>query len=154
MEINGISFEDWAAAAANIAYGTPFEKILEILGIEEAVWEDTNKKWGEKLGDLMASDMQVATKYAEIFSNPKVGKFAEADTGTASIEETLKIAPDYDTYMKIFMHQSKAAEVGLDPGEILAEYGLNIGQWGQLNSHWSEWVRVNINENEDPEASR
>ncbi len=79
-KINGISFEDWAAASAHIAHGTPFEEVLKILGIEEPVWEDTNKKWGEKMADLGAKDMSIMVKYGEIFQNPKVGKFANTDS--------------------------------------------------------------------------
>ncbi|MBS9767221.1 MAG: hypothetical protein KGV44_06750 [Flavobacteriaceae bacterium] len=152
-KINGISFEDWAAAAANIAHGMPFEEILKILEIEEPVWEDTNKQWGEKMADLMSSNMEVAVKYGEIFQNPKVGKFANAGSGSMpSLEDTLKLVPDYDTFVKISEHQSAGYAVGLDAGEIIESYGLSVGQWGQISSYWSGWVRENINEKEDPEA--
>ncbi|PID67819.1 MAG: hypothetical protein CR968_04730 [Flavobacteriia bacterium] len=150
-QINGISFEDWAAACANIAHGTPFEQVLTILGIEEPVWEDTNKKWGEKLADLGAKDMNIMVKYGEIFQNPKVGKFANSDL-TPGMDDVLKIVPDYDTFVKISEHQSAGAAIGLDPGEIIASYGLSLGQWGQIGGYWSGWVKENIHDKEDPEA--
>ncbi len=150
-QINGISFEDWAAACANIAHGTPFEQVLTILGIEEPVWEDTNRKWGEKLADLGAKDMSIMVKYGEIFQNPKVGKFAGSDL-TPSMDDVLKIVPDYDTFVKISEHQSAGAAIGLDPGEIIASYGLSLGQWGQIGGYWSGWIKENIHDKEDPEA--
>lgn len=151
--INGISFEDWAAASANIANGMSGEEVYKILGIEAPVWEDTNKKWGEKMADLDSGDpeMKNARKFAEIFQNPKVGKFANAGN-TASMGDTLKLVPDFDTFTKISVHQSKAAEVGLDPGEVIANYGLSLQQWGQVAMHYSNWVKEKIHEeNATPE---
>lgn len=143
MKINGIGFEDWAAAAANIAHGMPEEEVCKILGIEMPVWADTNVQWGEKMADLMASDMEIAMKYGEIFQNPKVGKFANVGD-TTNMEEVLQKVPDWDTFVKITEHQSKAAEVGLDAGEIIDGYGLSLQQWGQVGMHYSNWVKENI----------
>ncbi len=95
-KINGISFEDWAAASAHIAHGTPFEEVLKILGIEESVWEDTNKKWSEKMADLGAKDMSIMVKYGEIFQNPNVGKFANANSTPSIDNEDDNDDNDYD----------------------------------------------------------
>lgn len=76
-KINGISFEDWAAACAHLAQGMPESEVIATLGIETPVWQDTNDQWTNKLGDLMAQDMNVATQYGEIFANPKVGNLQE-----------------------------------------------------------------------------
>lgn len=151
--INGVTFEDWAAACANMAAGMSPEEVYKILGIETPVWEETNKKWGEKMADLASSNMEIAMQYAQIFQNPKVGKFANVGN-TASIEDTLKLVPDYDTFTKITVHQSKASEVGLDAGQIIAEYGLSLQQWGQISGHYSNWVREKIHEgNATPEEA-
>ena len=42
--INGVTFRDYACAAANLAGGMPVEKICEVLGIEIPVWEATNEE--------------------------------------------------------------------------------------------------------------
>lgn len=134
--INGITFEDWAAACGNLAQGMSEEQILQTLGMEKPVWDDTNTKWADKLGDLMAENMNIATRYGEIFANPKVGKFAYVETQAVAIEELLKIVPDHNTYQKIFWHQSIASQHGVDPGAIIESYGLDIGKWGSLNMHY------------------
>ncbi len=134
--INGITFEDWAAACGNLTQGMSEEQIMQILGIEKPVWDETNTQWAEKLGDLMTEDMSIATTYGEIFANPKVGKFANAQTPVEDIKTLLIIVPNYEEYQKIFWHQSIAAEHGIDAVSILESYGLDVGKWGALNMHY------------------
>ncbi len=134
--INGISFEDWGCACANLAAGMPESEVLTILGIELPVWQQTNDQWSAKLGDLMAEDMSLATQYGEFFTNPKQGKFANVATSTISKEDVLKQVPDLDTYHKIFWHQSKGAEVGADPVSILQEYDLTLQGWSTVGQHY------------------
>jgi len=137
--INGIDFENWAAACGNLAQGMPEEEICNILGIELPVWQETTEKWAAKLGDLMAEDMNVATTYGEIFANPKVGKFASVASNVPTLDDVLKIAPDFESYQKIFWQQSKASEVGIDAVSVLEENGLTLQTWGQLNMHYMNW---------------
>lgn len=135
--INGISFEDWAAASAHISQGMALEEALKVLEIEEAVWVDTNGKWGAKLGELMVQDMNFSKKYSDIFTNPKVGKFAHAKSDILGIDDLMKIVPNLDTYQKIFWHQSLASQHGVDPSSILESYGLDLGKWGTVSGHYS-----------------
>lgn len=137
-KINGVSFEEYAAACGNLAQGMPETTILEILELEKPVWDETNEKWGTRLGELMTEDMNYATKYGELFANPKAGRFAGKATA-ASGEELLHLAPDYETYQQIFWHQSVAAGHGVDPISVLEAYGINIGQWGALNMHYMNY---------------
>jgi hypothetical protein len=46
---------------------------------------------GTKLGDMMAQDMSIATKYGEYFTNPKQGKFARANSNTMLLADALAI---------------------------------------------------------------
>ena len=138
-KINGVSFEDWASACGNIAKGMPESNVLEILGVELPVWQETSEKWAAKLGDLMTEDMSIATTYGEIFANPARGKFAAVAGSETSLDDLLTMVPDYDAYWKIFSHQSAAAAHGYDPVGILQEYGLNLGTWGTLNMHYMNW---------------
>ncbi len=78
-KINGISFEDWAAASANVAQGMPIGQVLDILNVSSEDWEEGNKKWGEKMASMFVENPEISMKYAEIFQNPKVGKFANVE---------------------------------------------------------------------------
>lgn len=131
--INGVTFIDWACACAHTAQGMSEEDILKVLGIESPVWQQTNEAWGGKLGDIMANDINMATKYGEVFANPNQGKFANVEQKGADDSTLDAIAPDYDTYTKILMHQSIASKYGIDPATVLQSYGLDLGSWGKLN---------------------
>ncbi len=149
--INGISFENWAAASAHIAQGMDINKVCNILGVELPVWEEANKKWGDELGRIMSEDMEVAMKYGQIFTNPKVGKFAEVDA-TSSIEDLLKKVPDYDTYSRIFWHQSIGSDHGIDPATILEEdYEMTLTEWSQASMHWSTIINEKMQNHLSPE---
>lgn len=69
--INGVTFEDWGAACGNLAAGMSEDEICTVLGIEMPVWQITNDAWSNKLGDLMAEDMSIATTYGVIFQTQK-----------------------------------------------------------------------------------
>jgi triacylglycerol lipase len=139
--INGVTFEDWAAACGNLSQGMPEEKIMQVLGIEKPIWDDTMEKWGKRLGEMMMDDMNVATTYGELFANPAAGKFAGVanSSGALGIDQVLPIAPDYETYQKLFWHQSIASKYGIDPITTLELYGLDIGKWGVLNMHYMKY---------------
>jgi hypothetical protein len=139
--INGVTFEDWACACANITAGMSLEEACRILEIDELQWEHTNMLWGKKLGDLMTEDMGAATKFAEIFTNPKAGRFTHVESHVKSLEDVLKLVPDYNTYQKIFWHQSVAFAHGDSANEVIMSYGLDLLKWSQLANHYSEWYR-------------
>lgn len=137
--INGVSFEDWAAACGNMAQGMPETEILKVLNLEKPVWDETMEKWGAKLGEMMVADMNVATTYGQLFANPKAGKFANAANTGVAIDEVLHLAPDYETYQKIFWHQSVGSKYGKDPVTTLEQYGLDLGKWGVINMHYMNY---------------
>lgn len=148
-KINGVSFEDWAAACAHLAQGMPEAEVIKVLGLELPVWQDTSEQWTNKLGDLMAEDMTVATKYGEIFADPKVGKFAKGSK-SSSADEVAETVHDWETYQKIFFHQSVAAEHGIDPVSVLEEYNLDLGKWGAVNMKYMN-QGVNSIKHTDPD---
>ena len=137
--INGVSFEDWGAACGNLAAGMSEEEVIKVLGIEMPVWQQTNTAWTNKLGDLMAEDMNNATIYSGFFTNPKVGKFAGVASNVPDLNSLLVQVPDYDTYQKIFIQQSIAAQHGIDPVSVLEEYGFNLQTWSQIGMHYMNW---------------
>lgn len=137
--INGVTFEDWGAACGNLAAGMSEEEICKVLGLEMPVWQKTNDEWTNKLGDLMAADMNVATTYGGFFTNPKVGKFANLASNVPDLGELLEKVPDFDAYQKIAVQQSVAAQHGIDGGSILASHGYNIQTWSQISMHYMNW---------------
>jgi len=149
--INGVTFEDWGAASGNLAAGMPVEEVCEVLGIELPVWQKTNEEWTNKLGDLMAQDMNIATQYGGYFTNPKVGKFAGASAAISNLDSLLEKVPNQDTYQKIFFHQSIASEHGIDPTTIIDEYGFNLQEWSQLSGHYSKEFHSDMSDHSSPE---
>ncbi|UYQ95465.1 hypothetical protein MKQ68_10175 [Chitinophaga horti] len=135
-KINGVSFEEYAAASGNLAQGMPEEKLLQILGLEKPVWDETMNAWGVRLGELMTEDMNYATKFGELFANPSAGRFAGQSTAQTA-DDILALVPDFDTYQKIFWHQSIAAGYGVDPAGVIEGYGLDLGKWGTIGMHYS-----------------
>lgn len=150
-KINGISFEDWAAACAHLAQGMPEDKVIAILGIETPVWQDTNEQWGNKLGDLMVADISVATKYGNIFANPKIGKFGEGNTAVKGSDELLKLVPNWEAFQKIHTQISEAAQHGIDTFTVLEENGLDIGKWGSVSMKYMNQGLNSITDN-DPDT--
>lgn len=128
--INGISFENWAAACGQLTQGMEESKILEILGVELPVWQDTMDKWTAKL-----AEPNLIAKYTEIFSNPNIGPFAQggSDQGDSA---WLKVVPDHGTFIRLQRDMGKAAENGVDAQTFLQERGLNIGQYSQASMHY------------------
>ncbi len=137
--INGVTFEDYAAACGNLAQGMDEAQLLQILEIEKPVWDETMEAWNQRLGELMTADMEYATKYGEIFANPRVGRFANGDSPASNSADLLHLAPNYEAYQKIFWHQSVASNYGIDPVTVIESYGINIGQWGALNMHYMNY---------------
>lgn len=145
--INGVSFEEYAAASANIAQGMAEETVLEILGLEKPVFDETFEKWGVRLGELMTEDMKYAQIFGDIFANPKVGRFAEASTPVVEIEDLLKIVPNLDEYLDIFHQISVGNKYGVDPQTIIQSRGLDVGKWAQVGMHYGKEINENLNDN-------
>lgn len=149
-KINGVNFEEYAAACGNMAQGMSEEQIIEILGLEKPIWDDTLNQWNNKLGELMSEDMNIAVKYGEIFANPKVGRFANANSPAAEIDDLLILVPDYESYQKIFSQQTVASKYGIDPISVLESNGLDIGKWGALNMYYMNKGLVSVSA-DDPD---
>lgn len=139
MKINGVTFEDWAAACANIANGMTDAEVCTILGLEAPVWDATHAQWSEQLANL---PMEAMTLYSQIFANPKVGKFANAGN-TSSTEDLLVKISGLDGYLKLQNQIHQAAKVGIDV-DLEQEYGISTQEYGQLNVYFTSWVQENL----------
>ena len=135
--INGVTFEEYASACGKLAQGEKEDLILEVLGLEKPVWDETLDKWNARFGELLATDMSLGTKYGEVFANPVAGRFAgAAKPSGVSLSDLLVQVPDYETYQKILWQQSVANKYGIDPVTVLESNGLSLGSWGALNIHY------------------
>lgn len=143
--INGVSFEEFAAASANLANGMPEQQVLDILGLEAPVWAQTLEQWTQRLQDMMLEDMEAAARYGAIFANPRVGRFANVAGGfdPAGSDDWEEAVPDIDTYARVFWHQVVAAEHGVDAHAVLSEYGLTLAGWSAAAMHYQHEVLAN-----------
>ncbi len=154
MEINGITFEDWAVACGNLAGGMSEEKIISVLGLELPVWQDTHEKFTDYLGEQQGLDMQkiianpktydasqmTSTRYAKLFQNPKQGKFADVQDAVTS-DDFLEKVPNIEIYAKIFKHMAIASDHGIDGIALLEkEYNLSIVEWSKVGSHYHQFI--------------
>lgn len=140
MEINGVSFRDYACASANVVAGMPIEKICEVLGMELPVWEDTKNQWNSKMAELSHEDMAF---YGEAFTNPKQGKFADVEGGAAGPEVVIAKYPEWDDFIKIEQHISVASDFGIDV-DTNKEYDISLTEYSQLGMHWSGYFKENV----------
>ena len=148
MEINGVTFRDYACASANMAAGMPTEKICEILGIELPVWEDTKNQWNGKMAELSHDDMKF---FGEVFMNPKQGKFANVEGGAEGPEVALAKYPKWSDHIKMERHFAIAQDVGIDI-DFQEEYGISITQFSQLGMHWGGRIQKAMQE--DPNSGK
>lgn len=126
-KINGITFQNWAAACGQLTQGMDETEVINKLGVELPVWQKTMDEFSALL-----SNPDAIAEYTQIFTNPNQGVFA-GDAGTAAAADEWKvIVPDFDTYVSIQSRITSASDSGLDAATVLKdEFGLSIGQWSQ-----------------------
>lgn len=138
--INGVSFKDYACANANIVGGMPIEKVCQVLGIEQPVWEETVEGWNSKMAELTPEDMAF---YGEAFTNPKQGKFADVEGGAAGPEVVLAKYPEWSDTLKMEKYMQHAANVGVDIN-FEKDFDITLTQYTQLAAHWNAYFHKNI----------
>ncbi len=140
MEINGVSFKDYACASANSVAGMSDEKICEVLGLEIPVWEDTKNQWNGKMAEMTMDDMKF---YGEVFTNPKQGKFANVEGGVEGVEVVLEKYPEWSDYIKMEQYMSAASSVGIDI-DFDKEFDITLTHFSQLAGHWSAYYKEKV----------
>lgn len=136
--INGVSFEEYVALSAHLAQGVSEDEVMSILEIDKPTLDNTMALWGDKLAVLMGEDMEYATKFGEIFANPKVGRFASGSSSASSGEDLLQLVPTFEHYLDIFFHHAAATQLGIDPLDVFDIYHLNVGQWATIAMHYDK----------------
>lgn len=134
--IHGITMEDWAAANAKMVQGVSMDELLEVLAVEQPQWDEANAEWNAR----MTRDFTISKKYADIFNNPDVGKFAGVGPKKATEGEPLT----FEDYMRIQVHMEKGIEQGVDAQAILKEHGTTLSEWTTIQSYWSQQLVLDV----------
>lgn len=136
--VQGVSMEDWAAANAKLASGEPIAGILKVLGVEKPAWDAISAEWNGRMS--RDTTFAIATVYGNAFTNPNIGRFAQAAPKAAAAPAAggalAKAMNDFELYVKIMTHQNVGAGQGLDAAAILKKYGLSVVDWSKLGAHW------------------
>ncbi|TXS93823.1 hypothetical protein FV139_09305 [Parahaliea maris] len=129
--VNGVSFEEWAAANARLANQQPQAEVLAVLGVDASQWERVNTEFLEALKQSGAGS-PLMRRYAEIFAQPAVGRFAGQDSQP---QVGNKLAT-YEDYARVQAHLTVASEYGEDPQKVLAEHDLTVYEFSQETGRW------------------
>lgn len=134
--IKGISMEDWAAANVQISNGRSLDEVLKILGIEKPTWDEVSAEWMARMSQ--DTTFAISKVYGDAFTNPNMGKFAQAGGGAAQGSgEIEKVKDDFELYIKIMCHQNMASAQGIDAASVLKQYGLSATDWSMVSMHWA-----------------
>ena len=142
MEKHGVTFKDYAAANANLANGMPVEQVCQILGIEEPIWAEVQEYMINNMSQLEPGGEEMMF-YASVFTNPKQGKFANAEGAVGSVEDVLAKYPEWSDYLKMRAYGQVADEMGIEI-DFEKEFGISTTQFAQLGSYWSAYYKEKV----------
>lgn len=76
--INGISFENWVCADALLGWGLPFDRVSEILGVDQSTWSTVHQAWRKKIAEDQnkGDPQQLVEKMLTLQENPLAYKFS------------------------------------------------------------------------------
>lgn len=140
MEKHGVTFRDYACACANLAGGMSVEQVCKVLGIEEPLWAEVQEFWNNNMASMSMDDMKF---YGEVFTNPKQGKFANAEGAAGGVEDVLKKYPEWSDFLKMQAYSTEASEVGIEI-DFEKEFGITVTEHAQLGGHWSAYYKEKV----------
>jgi hypothetical protein len=129
--VNGITFEEWAAANARLSNQQPLADVLKVLNVDEAKWNQSNQAF---LDALKAGDpaSHMFARYAEVFADPAVGRFS-ARSDTPQIVGKLATFADY---ADVQADLAVSSEFGKDPQAVLKAHNLTVYEFSQEAKPW------------------
>jgi hypothetical protein len=129
--VNGITFEEWAAANARLSNQQPLADVLKVLNVDEAKWNQSNQAF---LDALKAGDpaSHMFARYAEVFADPAVGRFS-ARSDTPQIVGKLATFADY---ADVQADLTVSSEFGKDPQAVLKAHNLTVYEFSQEAKPW------------------
>jgi hypothetical protein len=139
--VEGVSVETWAQLNAALASGGGgnFDAMLAGAGMDRPKWDRVSAEWMAR----MATDttMAIANVYGAAFSGGVQGKFGEhaAHAAKVGVGGDLSSEPmPFERYCEIEAAMGCASDRGEDVNQLLASFGLNAVEWGQLGAFWSK----------------
>lgn len=126
--VHGVTFEEWASAAARLANKTAENDVLETLSVDKQQFEEINQTFTKALKD--DKDFKLINYYGEAFSNLNAGRFA------ASSVETQRKLVTFDDYARLAGHMQAATKAGVDPQKVLEEHRLTTYEFSQDGAYW------------------
>jgi hypothetical protein len=129
--VNGISFEEWAAANARLANQQPLADILKVLDVDEAKWNQSNQAF---LDALKAGDptSHMFARYAEVFADPAAGRFK----GRSDQPKLTGKLATFEDYARVQADLTVSHEFGKDPEAVLKQHNLTVYEFSQEAKPW------------------
>lgn len=129
--VNGITFEEWAAANARLSNQQPLDDILKALEVDEAKWKQSNQAFlaALKTGDPTS---YMFARYAEVFANPAVGRFK----GRNDQPKLTGKLETFEDYARVQADLTVSSEFGKDPQAVLREHNLTVYEFSQEAAPW------------------
>ncbi len=128
--INGVSLEQWAAAAAAVSklpQTASRDQVAELLaqhGLDQATFDMASAGWQQRMQNDPTG--AISTKYAEAFAGGAAG-------GGGGDEPC-----SFEFYCEIMAAQAAWAEQGRDVNaELQNTFGITAGDYGQYSQYWA-----------------
>lgn len=139
--VEGISCQAWAQINAALASGggANMDTLLANGGMDRPKWDRVNAEWLARM--TTDSTMAIANVYGAAFSGAGPGKFSghAAHAANVGVGGDLGDEPmPFDRYCEIEAAMGCASDRGEDVNQLLASFGLNAVEWGQLGMFWSK----------------
>ena len=125
--VDGVTFDEWAAASARLAAGRPLAEVAAALQVTPQQWTAVNASFTQA---LKATPGPLITRYGQVFAAGNAGRLragAPKATTLASFAE----------YARASSLMSAASEAGQDPNKVLREeFGLTPFDYSQEGTRW------------------
>lgn len=129
--IEGVSFEDWAAANAKLASGIKTEELIKSMGIDMPRWDRVNNEWLTRMKN--DKTYTLAMKYSAVFNNNASGNLPNKK----DINENTY---PFEKYVEVIAAMDVLGRQGRDAQDVLKDFGLTAADYSNLSSFWSKKI--------------
>ncbi len=129
--VEGISFDDWAKANAQLASGKTVEEIIKTLGVDRPRWDRANEEWLARLKN--DKTFTLSMKYSSIFNGTAAGNLPPKKEFT---ESTYPI----EKYAEVTVAMEFLGKQGRDAQDVLKDFGLTVADYSNLGSFYTKKI--------------
>ena len=129
--VEGITFDDWAKANAELASGKPIEEIIKGLGADRPKWDRVNIEWLDRLKRDWSKTLTI--RYASLFNNNAAGNLPhkkDFNDGTYPLEK----------YVEAMVAMDYLGKQGRDAQDVLKDFGLTVADYSNLSSYYTKKI--------------